>query len=152
MTGTAEQVGPLRLTSALLTLFVLLVGCDSAPTGPEMEWVLAPVQLDSDGTPQVTVPDTVRAGENFTVVMETRWPDFCPESKKSEVETSGLTAKISPFFFVPSGPALCGQAVTHTTHGATLRFNDSGTATVIVRSTDGSRGPVVTYAFPVVVE
>lgn len=28
----------------------------------------------------------------------------------------------------------------------------TGTATVIVRSTDGPRGPVATYAFPVVVE
>ena len=89
----------------------------------------------------VTAPDTVTAGQLFTVTVTTTGPDGCWRKASTEVEIDGLSAVIRPYDVdeAEATPGIaCTQAIVHLEHEAELRFDSTGTAGIEVRGRDGS--------------
>lgn len=83
--------------------------------------------------PEVSVPSTVRAGEDLQVQIRT-YGGGCNEKGGDEVRVDGLTALVLPWDFDRSTPETPCQDMLRTfDHAATVRFGQPGTATVRVR-------------------
>jgi hypothetical protein len=109
-----------------------------SPTDPDRQ-VREPGFLEYYASPvEVTVPETVRAGEPFTVRAVTRGGG-CTSAGDTEVAVSGATADVSPYDLRAEGPNIaCPDILRALPHEVTVRFDTPGTATVRVH---GRREP-----------
>ena len=80
----------------------------------------------------VELPATATAGEAFTVTIWTWWPSGCARKGLVEVESSAMSATVTPYDFV-RGAGGCTAAVQRFTHTARLTFWSPGVARVSVR-------------------
>lgn len=129
------------------TLLVLLAvlalgGCDSL-TGPDSRRVLGTV-VHVDGEPLISVPDTVEAGEPFTVSVTTTWPDTCGSLDETEVRASGTEVHVIPWDRVDEADD-CAQVIEEYDHSVTLSRATPAVLDLTVhgrRMVDGSRSPI----------
>jgi len=78
----------------------------------------------------ISVPDSVRVGESFTVAVAT-YGAGCSDADRTQTSQSGLVGHVTPYDIerTTSGSA-CGAEMRTHGHTATLRFTEAGTATV----------------------
>ncbi|HEU0012217.1 MAG TPA: hypothetical protein VFQ45_00965 [Longimicrobium sp.] len=80
----------------------------------------------------ISVPDSVRVGETFSVNLATYSSD-CIERSHTESSQSGLSGWVTPYDINRNLQSKgCGQAMRTHAHTAELRFDKAGTATVRV--------------------
>lgn len=94
----------------------------------------------------VEVPDTVQAGEEFTVTVRTSGSNTCWRRDRTEVSVRGLTATVIPYDVEDRDRGeVCGAAVIEITHTAVVTFDEPGSALVDVRGRNGTgvEAPVV---------
>lgn len=87
--------------SVLLAFLLLLAGCESL-TGPSTTRVLGTLAYVGD-QPEVVVPDSVEAGEPFTVSVVTTWPDGCASLDETEVRATGAEVHVFPWDLLSEG-------------------------------------------------
>lgn len=109
------------------SLLVALGGCDIVD--PEFETELGAVFFFSN-PPQITIPDTVAAGQPFTVTVHT-FGNGCVEFARTEVEEDENTVEIRPYDRIETDRA-CEEILKTIDHSVTLRFGVSGPMTVRV--------------------
>lgn len=119
-----------------LLIGVHLSGCDLS-TGIHEEQFLGaigyPDNLD------ITMPDTVQVGQDFTVTVRTIGPTGCWEWYDTVVGVTDLTATIHPYDLVRSGGDLaCTQAIVEIMHTETLTFDQTGVAQIEIIGRDGT--------------
>ncbi|MBW3655143.1 MAG: hypothetical protein KY444_03495 [Gemmatimonadetes bacterium] len=108
--------------------FALLVaGCGSI-FGSDGKRVIGVI---GDGS-GIEVPATVQAGQDFTVTIQTSWPNGCAHEDGTEVQQGAASATVTPYDHVSEG-GTCTHAPQRFTHVATLRFSQPGTAVVKIR-------------------
>jgi hypothetical protein len=116
----------------LLGLVALVFGCDS-PTGPEEERVAGIIAGVNPDGPHIVVPDTVQAGEAFTVVVRTYGADGCVRKGETKVEMEGRTAVVAPYNLRHVGEeVVCLDVLQTIEHTATLQFDEVGPALVLL--------------------
>lgn len=120
----------------LATVSVLLSACDLS-TG-----VIEQRHVGTIGYPdnlQITLPDTVQAGQSFTVTVRTLGSDGCWERDRTDVDVSGLTATIVPYDTRQVGRgATCTLGIVEIMHDATLTFGQPGVGRIDIRGRDGT--------------
>lgn len=114
-----------------LGLLALLSGCSSI-FGPDEERVVGIIPGLGAGEPEIEVPATALAGQEFTITVHTAWPDGCSRKGTADVRQEAASALITPYDVVTKGD-LCAQQPQRFTHTATLVFDDPGTVEVTVR-------------------
>ena len=110
-----------------LGLALLAAGCGSI-LGPDGKRVIGVI---GDGS-GIEVPAAVQAGQDFTVTIQTSWPDGCAHEDGTEVQQRAASATVTPYDRVTEG-GTCTSAPQRLTHVATLRFSQPGTAVVNIR-------------------
>lgn len=134
-----------------LALVALALGCDTA-TEPEEVRVVGVITGFKPDDPQIVTPDTVNAGEEFTVSVST-YGNGCVEKGSTEYEVDGLDATITPYDIeIRGGTIACTDVLKELTHTATLQFAGAGIARVTVQGRQRPRGDPVTVERSVVVE
>ena len=122
-------MGRMRTGSGLVAVATLLTGCGLL-TGPEA--VIGRVAA-------VDAPDTVRAGEAFTVTVQTVGSNGCWRADRTEVDLGALRAVVTPYDVEDrESDEACTMALVDIIHEATLTFERAGTAEVVVRGRDGT--------------
>lgn len=128
---------------AACALLMSSAACDLS-TGP------APGMVETIGAVlenSIVVPDTVISGTPFVVQFVTGGY-FCFEWGGQNVKQTATSVDIEPRMFINLTDPLCelGNAFTHR---VTLKYDQPGTVTVIIRSLSGWPGapPVDTLAF-----
>lgn len=151
-----------RILIACLAIFV--VACESpttpggerSPTALEGERVvgfIAGLLRLNNPQPEIAVPDTVQAGRDFTVSVDTFGPNLCWRKGSTEVELHSLHAIVTPFDIDMSEGNACLDAGIGFTHTATVRFKRAGAATVVILGRDFTRGgELIAFERTVVVE
>lgn len=86
---------------ALTALLLVLAGCESL-TGPSAMRVLGTLAYVED-EPEVVVPDSVEAGQPFTVTVITTWPDGCASHDDTEVRATGTEVHVIPWDLLSEG-------------------------------------------------
>lgn len=139
---------------AIMLLGTLLSACEM-PTGPHishqmgiLEWRMrAPArerrwpsaQLLPSGTEAVSrasvaAPDTVLAGDPFTVTVTTIGANGCWQPTDASLELDEAAAVITPYDAVLSGPDIgCTDALKDLPHQVRVRFTRRGEAVLRVR-------------------
>lgn len=111
-----------------------LLGCGIVGSAGERS--LGILVISDGGEPRVSVPDTVAAGEEFSVTVQTHGLDGCWRKGETEVEVdrSRMRASVTPYDVdARSEGVACTAAIQEFTHTAVLRFDEAGTASVRVR-------------------
>lgn len=111
---------------------VLILGCSSA-VGLDQERRIGVIAGFNEDDPRIEAPDTVAAGEPFTVTVTT-YGNTCVEKGDTEVRTQDLEATVTPYDFYTVGETIvCGEVLNLFEHTVALTFAEPGTARVIVR-------------------
>lgn len=116
---------------------ILSVSCGSV-FGPEGTDIIGVILYEENGPPaDIQVPDTVDAGEPFTMTVTTydhALPDACiVEGDRTDVTSEGMQAVVTPYDrSVPVGDG-CPLELWHNAHTTELRFDSPGRATVLIR-------------------
>lgn len=128
-----------RLTAGM----ILLAGCSSIIGSNDTETIGIIEGLQA-GEPEISVPANVTAGEDFTISVVTGWHNGCATRGNTEVRNEGGTARVTPYDVVTEAPGLmCTQALQRFTHEAVVRFDDPGSATVVIRGRPSRGAPAV---------
>lgn len=121
---------------ALALFAVALASCDLS-TG-----LIEERRVGTIGYPEnvlIAMPDTVDAGQAFTVTVRTLGPDGCWERDRTEVDVSGLRVTIVPYDIRRvGGGAVCTAAIVEIMHDATLTFGQPGVGRIDVMGRDGT--------------
>lgn len=93
----------------------------------------------------VSVPQAVRASETFAVTIHTSVPNSCWRKGHDIVRRTRASAAVVPHERIHTGIGACLTVVGHHRHVIPLRFDDRGSAFVLVRDRlyDGSLGTIV---------
>ena len=121
----------------MIVALTQLASCD-LNSGPDRVRVLGSIAGYNDDDPQITLdPD----GRNVTVAVTT-YGSGCHTLGETEVEISGLEAKITPFDYTAAAGTGCDRMLRSFVHSVTLSFASEGTARIQVRGIDnrGSAG------------
>jgi hypothetical protein len=116
---------------ALAGLLPLLVGCSLA-TEPEHRLVLADIAGYHVGDPFVEVTSS---GSSATVRVTT-FGSSCNARGVTEVRVEGLTATVEPYNYAPPAGTPCPRDLRSFIHEATVQFDRSGDARILVRGLD----------------
>jgi hypothetical protein len=99
---------------------------------------------------EISVPDVVQAGTDFTVTLET-FGGGCVGRSHTRVDAIGSNAIVTPVD-EHSGADDCTADLVILDHSTSLRFEDRGAASVIIRGRVEPPGDVVERTFAVSVE
>ena len=101
--------------------------------------------LGSGDSARVVLPDTIAVNGAATIVVPTAGGG-CVREGDTEVAVSGLAADVRPYDYFPTDPGtVCTADFRELRHTATLRFTQTGRATVRVHGrTRPDRAVVVT--------
>lgn len=108
--------------------------------GPEEERRIGKIRLD-DPEPQVLVPDSTSVGASFAVTIWTSG-DGCDRVGDTEVDGRPLFTQITPYDIRDISRDLCPSVLRSFLHEVSLRFNEVGTATVLVKARDQHGVPI----------
>jgi len=126
---------PLRLllaTALSLMVLPLMAGCEFI-MGPSEGREVGIILGLATQSPEIEMPLTVQAGEDFTVTIVTGWNNGCARKGMTEVKEEGsAAATVTPYDVVSTG-GLCTLEPRTFTHTATLRFSEPGPAQVTIR-------------------
>jgi hypothetical protein len=87
----------------------------------------------------VEMPETVTAGEPFTVTIRTFGADGCWSGDGADVNVRGLTGTITPYDVHRSGRGVyCTMAEVHLSHSVELSFAAPGAAELAIHGRDGT--------------
>jgi hypothetical protein len=123
-----------------VVLLVLMAACDSLAGPGEREEVGIIAGL-AEAAPEIEIPATVQAGEEFSVTIITVWRNGCARMDRTDVEVDGANATITPWDVIRDG-AMCSQEPRQFNHTATLSFSEPGTSQVVVRGRASDAGGV----------
>jgi hypothetical protein len=112
-------------------LVALVLGCDSL-TGPEEKRVAGIIAGVNPDDPHIVVPDTVQAGKAFTVAVRTYGLKGCVRKGETEIQAGDREAVVLPYNVKLAGDNACSDVMQVLEHTATLQFNRTGTARVVV--------------------
>jgi hypothetical protein len=85
----------------------------------------------------IQAPDTVTAGEPFTVTLRTWGSNGCWRRHRTDVSVDGLVATIVPRDERPGSGRTCTQAPVEIEHEASVTFAEPGDGRVDVAGSDG---------------
>lgn len=121
----------LALPPALLALppaLAFMAACDGV-TGPRDVTRLGIVEFHGDG-PEVSLPASVTAGEEFTVTVQT-FGGGCTSKGATQVDTVGSVLRILPLDVSTEGPeVVCPAVLRRFEHRADVAFEAAGERTV----------------------
>ena len=117
-------------------------GC-YAGTGPGEGLHVAVIGFFFEDAPRITVPDTVTAGQSFTVTVDS-YGNACVRLGPTEVDVIPGGAVVTPLDFVATG-GICADILLTFEHEASLSLTDFGAHTVVVRGREMPNGPVVNF-------
>jgi hypothetical protein len=120
---------------ALAVVFASLTACDGTFGLSDGGRQLGVISFYYDPI-VVEVPDTVQRGQPFAIRVRT-YGGGCVSQGPTEFEVRDLDAEVTPYDDY-SGASVCTDILRLFSHGATLRFDRVGTATIKVR---GARKP-----------
>jgi hypothetical protein len=86
----------------------------------------------AENAPEIELPATVQAGEDFSVSIITVWRNGCARMDRTDVEMDGASVTITPRDIISDGRT-CTQAPQQFIHTATLSLPEPGTAQVVIR-------------------
>ncbi len=129
----------------------MAVGCDLI-FGPNERREVGIIQGLSAESPEIEIPETVQAGEDFTVTIRTGWHNGCARMDTVEVTEEGPAAvTLTPYDIITNG-GHCTQQTQTFVHTATLRFSEPGTAQVTIRGRSSGNSGVISVQRAVTVE
>lgn len=131
------------LSSALFASIAL--AC--SPFGPDRERVVAALALGVP--PVIEVEDTVQRGRSFSVTVRLRGGD-CLEKGGITVDQNGSTAVVTPYQYKVEEDVCIARGLIYE-QVASITFNTSGPATVIVRGRNRTE-EIITLERSVVVQ
>ena len=141
----------MRRTLLLAGCLVLVVGCDSI-FGPSERREVGIIQGLSTESPEIEIPGTVQAGEDFTVTVRTGWSNGCARMDTVEVREEGPAAvTLTPYDIITHGE-VCTLEPRTFTHTATVRFSEAGTAEVTIRGRSSRDSGVISVQRAVTVQ
>lgn len=135
------------MSASALVFAVALSGCSDLFTGPHDVARVGIVDHFGESEAVVEAPDTVAAGEAFTVTVRT-YGGGCTSKGSTRVEdTVEGGVLITPIDVTREGPdVVCPGILKRLTHEATLTFGATGERTITVRGrrvAHGERDEVV---------
>jgi hypothetical protein len=91
------------------------------------------IEIGGEMPPPVQAPNTVRAGERFTVTVVTYGSSTCIRPAGAEVQVSDRTAEITPYDEQATGEGVvCTDDLRPYPRDVTLRFDEAGQALIRV--------------------
>ena len=119
---------------------------------PERSAEEQPAVLEHYGDPaRVSVPDSARAGEPFTVELAS-YGGGCVRKGRTDVANEGMTADIRPFdYHNTARNVVCTAELSLYRHDVTVRFDRPGTATIRVHGRRMPNGEPVVITRTVVI-
>lgn len=125
-------------TCCLLLLLTLAAACES-PVSPDEILVVGTLSHEPDFGPAIEVPDSVDAGQAFTVIVRTVGSG-CERMGPTETVADASAATVTPYDYTRDRGSgiICDAILKLFQHEASVRFPDAGQATVLVRANDGT--------------
>lgn len=136
------------MSSLLLGLLALMFGCGDV-TGPETERVRGIIIGIQPDDPYIVAPDTVQAGEPFTVTVRTYGLNTCWRKGETEIDPGRATV-LEPFDIKVMG-ADCADEIQQFEHTVTLTFEEEGEALIGILGRSRQGGGELVF-FPLIVE
>lgn len=105
------------------------------------DWLTGPAPVYLGLVTDVLAPDSVAAGELFTVTVVTSGPNTCWGKERTDVESGRRSATITPYDYNQRDEdphAVSGQAPPRIEHSVALEFDQTGTGTITIRGRDGT--------------
>lgn len=129
------------------------VACSSILNPVGQERVIGAIAGFNQNDPRIEVPGTVARGQQFQVEVTT-YGSGCTSKGETEVRIQGLSAVITPYAFEKSGgrKVVCPDILNAFRHVATVRFEQPGTARVVVQGRQQPSGEVIAAERTVVVQ
>lgn len=147
-----EPVDPMaRLTTATATLLLGLLGAACTSTGPDLGSeveVVGAVQFHEEPV-LIQAPDTVNAGESFSVSVRT-WGGGCVSEGPTRVSRDGSTVRIEPID-IEVVAEVCTAELRRFMHMAEVTLASPGEATLRVVGRRLPADEVTTFERTVVV-
>lgn len=121
-------------------------GAEVNLTPPAAGWRLLPGRIDvaRSSVQAIASPPSVRAGETFTVTINTYGSSSCTRPNGHRLRVSGRTADITALDWEAPDDTPCTRDLRYFPHQIPLRFERAGDATLRVRARD-PRGDEATY-------
>lgn len=129
---------------------VLLAAC-SSPTdlSPKDGRVLGAIEHYGDGL-RLEVPDTVAAGEPFSVTVYT-YGAGCHAQGDTQIAQRTRSATIRPYDYAPRGSTICIDILRLFAHQAVLEFTHTGAASVTIVGRRHPENELITITRSIVV-
>lgn len=134
---SAGRVIPVGL--AILVCTASLAACSDG-VSPVERLDVAVIGYFFDDSPRITVPDTVTAGQAFTVAVES-YGNSCVRLGRTEVAVLPGGAVVTPLDFVTTA-GVCQDVLLTFRHEASLSLNSAGLNRVWVRGREVPEGPI----------
>ena len=114
----------------LLIILLALAACDGSRTVREV----GVISSYGDTEEVILAPDTVQAGETFTVTVQT-FGDGCVDADDMEVAITSDLAVLTPYdlIIIPGRNVACPQIEKRPEHNAQVVFEEPGSATLRVK-------------------
>jgi hypothetical protein len=128
-----------RTTLLLLALPLVFIGCALLPESTTRQIAM----IGGPDLRRIDAPDTVRAGEFFTVTVYS-WGSGsrnCNDPDGEIVETRGGIIRITPYDKVPTGEIVCTADLRSYARPLSVRFGAAGAGTIRLVGVVQSRGP-----------
>jgi hypothetical protein len=114
-----------------LILICGLAACQTLPDGERVR-VIGAIEGYNQDDPRITVPATVRAGDDFDVTIST-YGSGCHTRGETEVARQARTATITPYDYTAPPGTPCTLQLIEFRHTARVRFDTPGPAEIVVR-------------------
>jgi hypothetical protein len=145
-----RRLGPAPLAALVAGAALAAAAACANPVEPERERVMGAL-LQYHDAPQIIVPDSVDAGQEFEVRILTYTRGECIERPSADVEVDGLTAAITPWHDRVLRPGCDRGRDMMLGFPVVLTFHQPGDATITIHGRHRPRDEPVSLHYQVVV-
>lgn len=125
-----------RTAAVTLGAVLLLSGCELI-TGVREEVVRGTIGYPDNVL--LTIPETVRAGQEFAITVRTLGPNGCWSKDRTDLVINGLAVTITPYDTRKTGRDIaCTAMPVELMHTASLTLERTGVVEVTIRGRDGT--------------
>lgn len=137
------------MRSALALSILTVAGCGLLE--PDREKRPGILILGPDEVVALEAPDTVDAGERFTVRFSTYGLNGCYSAAETALELDEARAVLTPFDYrIVDGDISCAAAIVRLRHEATFAFSRAGEAVIEIHGSELG-GSEAVLSFPIAV-
>lgn len=125
---------------ARLAATIAIVGLPGCGLFSTEHRVIGIIDFDDSAWPLPRIPETATAGVPLEMVVSTM-ATGCYRQGGTEVEVDGRSAVVTPYdFLTTGGDAACPAPLGFFEHGATVVFEEPGTAEIVLVYSTGTTG------------